>query len=134
MSSLYQHSCKVATVKGWAMYRQIPSSVKKTDRLAPLSIHGCGIVRIQAGKTWRLLRYQQGTTGNKDRCGIKREFRKIQVYGADCGVPPGAKMHGKGPGEQPLRPMALLNRLTPNIGMALRRLSSAEPSSKKVAA
>lgn len=36
--------------------------------------------------------------------------------------------------EQPLRPMALLNRLTPNIGMALRRLSSAEPSSKKVAA
>lgn len=31
MSSLYQHSCKVATVKGWAMYRQIPSSVKKTD-------------------------------------------------------------------------------------------------------
>ena len=47
MSSLYQHSCKVATVKGWAMYRQIPSSVKKTDKLTPLSIHGCGIVRIQ---------------------------------------------------------------------------------------
>lgn len=69
MSSLYQHSCKVATVKGWAMYRQIPSSVKKTDRLAPLSIHGCEIVRVQAGKTWRLLRYQQGTTGNKDRWG-----------------------------------------------------------------
>ena len=99
MSSLYQHSCKVATVKGRAVYGQIPSSVKKIDKLTPLSIHGCGIVRVQAGKTWRLLRYQQGTTGNKDRCGIKREFRKIQVYGADCGVPPGAKMHGKGPGE-----------------------------------
>ena len=97
MSSLYQHSCKVATVKGWAMYRQIPSSVKRlTDWLR---------CQYMAAK---LSGFRPGRLGdcsdiNKARPatrigGDQMEFRKIQVYGADCGVPPGAKMHGKGPG------------------------------------